>query len=82
LRRLTEENVVGQLEHLRTLPTVAAALASGQLRIHGWVYDIEHADLKAFDAQHGRFVQIEPGNAGFPEATPHARFSVPTQSAA
>jgi carbonic anhydrase len=27
-------------------------------------------------------VQIEPGNAGFPEATPHARFSVPTQSAA
>jgi carbonic anhydrase len=82
LRRLTEENVVGQLEHLRTLPTVAAALASGQLRIHGWVYDIEHADLKAFDAQHGRFVQIEPGNADFPEATPHARFSVPTQSAA
>ena len=82
LRRVTEENVVGQLEHLRTLPTVAAALASGKLSIHGWVYDIEHAGQRAFDAQHGRFVQVEPGLAELPEATPHARFSVPAQSAA
>jgi len=82
LRRLTEENVVGQLEHLRTLPAVAAAMAAGLLRIHGWVYDIAHAELKAFDAQRGRFVQIEPGKRDVPEATPHARFSVPTTSAA
>jgi len=82
LRRLTEENVVGQLEHLRTLPTVAAAMAAGQLRIHGWVYDIAHAGLKAFDAQQGRFVEIEPGKGEVPEATPHARFAMPTASAA
>ncbi|AIF48600.1 carbonic anhydrase [Dyella japonica] len=82
LRHLTEENVVGQLEHLRTLPAVAAAMASGQLRIHGWVYDIAHAELKAFDAQQGRFVQIEPGRVDVPEATPHARFSMPAASAA
>ena len=82
LCRLTEENVVGQLEHLRTLPTVAAAMAAGQLRIHGWVYDIAHADLKAFDAQQGRFVQIEPGKFDLPEATPHARFATPAASAA
>ncbi|WP_199098481.1 carbonic anhydrase [Dyella sp. ASV21] len=82
LRSLTEENVVGQLENLRTLPAVAAALASGQLSIHGWVYDIEHAELKAFDAPQGRFVQIEPGKGHVPEATPHARFSMPAASAA
>jgi carbonic anhydrase len=82
LRCLTEENVVGQLEHLRTLPAVAAALASGQLSIHGWVYDIAHAELKAFDAQQGCFVQIEPGKGRVPEATPHARFSLPAASAA
>jgi carbonic anhydrase len=82
LRCLTEENVVGQLEHLRTLPAVAAAMASGQLRIHGWVYDIAQAELKAFDAQQGRFVQIEPSKGEVPEATPHARFSMPAASAA
>ncbi|WP_114238352.1 carbonic anhydrase [Dyella sp. C9] len=82
LRCLTEENVVGQLEHLRTLPAVAAALATGQLSIHGWVYDIAHAELRAFDAQEGRFVLIEPGKGRVPEATPHARFSMPTASAA
>ena len=82
LRCLTEENVVGQLEHLRTLPAVAAALAAGQLSIHGWAYDIAHAELKAFDAQRGRFVAIEPGKGSVPEATPHVRFSVPAASAA
>jgi len=82
LCRLTEENVVGQLENLRTLPVVAAAVASGQLSIHGWVYDIAHAELKAFDAQRGRFVPVEPGKGQLPEATPHARFSMPAASAA
>ncbi|WP_243050193.1 carbonic anhydrase [Dyella sp. RRB7] len=81
LRRLTEENVVGQLEHLRTLPAVAAAMSCGQLSIHGWVYDIAHAELQAFDAQQGRFVPVEPGK-GVPAATPHARFSMPAASAA
>ncbi|GLQ96561.1 carbonic anhydrase [Dyella mobilis] len=79
---LTRENVVGQLEHLRTLPAVAAALASGSLSIHGWVYDIAHAELQAFDAQRGCFVLIEPGNDELPEATPHVRFATAVASAA
>jgi carbonic anhydrase len=82
LQSLTRENVVGQLEHLRTLPTVAAAMASGLLSIHGWVYDIEHAELHAFDAHQGRFVTIEPGTTDVPAATPHARFATPVASAA
>jgi carbonic anhydrase len=72
---LTRENVVGQLEHLRTLPTVAAALARGDLSIHGWVYDIAHAELDAFDAQQGRFVKLDLNAADLPDATPHLRFA-------
>jgi carbonic anhydrase len=75
LRRLTEENVVGQLEHLRTLPAVAAAIANGSLSIHGWIYDIAHASLSAFDASNGQFVAIDPSNPKVPDATPHARFA-------
>ena len=72
---LTRENVVGQLEHLRTLPVVAAAMSRGDLSIHGWVYDIEHAELKAFDALQGRFVKIQTGTGEVPHATPHLRFA-------
>lgn len=40
LKHLTEENVLMQLVHLRTHPSVAGAMARGQLTISGWVYDI------------------------------------------
>ena len=72
---LTRENVVGQLEHLRTLPVVAAALARGELNIHGWVYDIAHAEIDAFDAQQGCFVKLDPAAGRLPDATPHVRFA-------
>lgn len=50
---MTEENVVSQLDHLRTQPVVAARLAAGTLRIHGWIYDIAHGEIRAFDAEKG-----------------------------
>ncbi len=37
---LAFENVSTQLTHLRTHPSVAARLADGTLRIHGWVFNI------------------------------------------
>ena len=46
----TEENVLAQLDNLRTHPSVAAKLKTGSVELHGWVYDIEHGDLKIWDA--------------------------------
>ena len=40
LRRLTEENVLMQMTHLKTHPSVAGAIARGELSLSGWVYDI------------------------------------------
>jgi carbonic anhydrase len=37
---LTEQNVLLQLQHLKTHPSVAAAMAAGELTVSGWVYDI------------------------------------------
>jgi carbonic anhydrase len=34
-----EENVLVQLENLRTLPAVASRLNRGDLHLHGWVYE-------------------------------------------
>ena len=69
---LTEENVVAQLDHLRTHPSVAAKLARGQLFIHGWVYDIESCEIKAYDSEKGEFRLI--GDGPLPMATPRARY--------
>ena len=40
LQLLTEENVLLQLQHLKTHPSVAGAIAMGELTVSGWVYDI------------------------------------------
>ncbi|MDH1264975.1 carbonic anhydrase [Pseudomonas sp. GD03944] len=70
---LTEENVVAQLDHLRTHPSVAARLASGQLSIHGWVYDIDAGTIRAYDASSGRFHPLEGDE--IPSATPQPRYA-------
>jgi carbonic anhydrase len=46
LRRLTEENVLLQLQHLRTHPSVAGAMAREELTISGWVYDIGKGEVR------------------------------------
>jgi len=73
---LTEENVVSQLDHLRTQPVVAARLATGSLRIHGWIYDIGHGEIRAFDAATGKFAPLLSDTGRTPEATPPARLSL------
>ena len=55
---LLEQNVLLQLTHLRTHPTVAARLAAGEVKLHGWVYDIRTGDVSAFDEAQGRFVPV------------------------
>jgi carbonic anhydrase len=59
LEVITEENVVAQVEHLRTHPSVASRLARGRIAIHGWVYNIRTSHVSAWDAQKGRFVPLE-----------------------
>ena len=73
MHRLTEENVIAQLQHLRTHPSVASRMANGQLFIHGWIYDIETGRIKAYDAQQGAFLPLNDVQT-IPSATPKARF--------
>ncbi|MCO5786976.1 carbonate dehydratase [Pseudomonas sp. G11-1] len=69
---LTEENVVAQLGHLATHPSVASRLARGDLFIHGWVYDIETSQIRAYDTEKGEFRRI--GDGPLPMATPRPRY--------
>ena len=53
-----EENVLVQLENLRTLPSVATRLVKGDLHLHAWVYKIETGEVFAFDPAAGQFVPL------------------------
>lgn len=46
INALIEENVLAQLDNLRTHPSVASRLRSGNLALHGWVYDIETGQIR------------------------------------
>jgi carbonic anhydrase len=49
LAELIEENVLQQLQHLRTHPSVAGRLADGSLALSGWVYDIGHGIVRIYN---------------------------------
>ena len=51
-----KENVLVQLDHLRTHPSVATRLRAGDLRLHGWVYSIETGEVWAYDDVQKLFV--------------------------
>jgi carbonic anhydrase len=53
-----EENVLVQLENLRTLPPIASRLVQGDLHLHGWVYKIETGEVFAYDLTCGQFVPV------------------------
>jgi carbonic anhydrase len=58
LRRMTEYNVLGQIENLKTHPSVSARLFRGEIEIRGWVYDIGDGSIREADPQSGRFESL------------------------
>jgi len=59
LDRLIKLNVLSQIEHLKTHPAVAVRVANGEVKLHGWVYDIEHGGVDAYDHETGKFVPVD-----------------------
>ena len=47
----TQENVLMQMENLRTHPVVASGLSQGMIKLHGWVYKIETGEVYGFDPE-------------------------------
>jgi len=56
---LVEENVLLQLQHLKTHPHVAAKYATNKVQLHAWTYDIGKGDVKAYDGEAGYFRPVE-----------------------
>ncbi|WP_286239541.1 carbonic anhydrase [Neptuniibacter halophilus] len=59
LNEAIEENVLQQVQHMRTHPIVAAKLATGKVEIHGWVYDIKKGAVRCCSHNDSEFRDFE-----------------------
>ena len=59
IEELVEENVLLQMNHLRSHPSVAGALARDALALAGWVYDIGHGVVRMYDEDRRRFCCVD-----------------------
>jgi len=82
-RIIALENVVAQIAHLRTHPSVAAAIARGELALHGWFVDIQAGEVLGLDGMSGRFAPLT-ADRPLPVALPAAQRTAaePLQEAA
>ena len=64
MKMLLEQNVMLQLQHLKTHPTVAVAMAKGEVTLHGWVYDIKTGEVSAYDDDSNTWISVEERYAG------------------
>jgi carbonic anhydrase len=78
LQLLSQENVIAQLESVRTHPCVAVALARNQLQLYGLFYNISSGHISAYDQDLGRFA---PLSDSVPPAGPRHRVSGEKQAA-
>jgi carbonic anhydrase len=57
---IVRENVLLQLDHLRTYAPVREGEGAGSLTLHGLVYHVETGDLESHDPETGRWLPLEP----------------------
>ncbi|MGA7155902.1 MAG: carbonic anhydrase [Acidobacteriaceae bacterium] len=55
---LTEQNVLLQMQHLKTHPSVAGAMARNELTISGWIYSIGTGEVRVVEDGQRTFASI------------------------
>jgi carbonic anhydrase len=61
-----EENVIVQIENLRTHALIEERLASGRLKLHGWMYKFETGRVFSYDPESGQFLPFNTSNEARP----------------
>ena len=63
VNRLSQLNVLEQMDHLLTYPEIKAKAEAGTLRIHGWWFDIAEAEVHSYDPDEKQFHVIDEAGA-------------------
>jgi len=75
LTATVEENVLVQIEHLETLPSIASRKRRGNINLWGWVYKIETGQVFAYDVKSKQFISIAEYEIPVPEEVRRRRTS-------
>jgi carbonic anhydrase len=62
-----KQNVLTQIENLKTYPIVRSKLHSGSLNLHAWIYEIESGVVFAYSANVGLFIPLEQRSFPVPD---------------
>ena len=56
---LAQDNVLLQIEHLKTHPSVQEKLRAGELVIHGWYYDFGKGEVYIYNKRQNKFISFD-----------------------
>lgn len=77
VRATIKENVLAQIENLRTHPSVRSRIMRGDVCLHAWVYNIEQGRVLGFDNDSGQFTPLSLDHLGdVPAPTPLRRAAI------
>lgn len=58
LTAAVQENVLAQLQNLRSYPFIASRLEEGRLHLSGWVFDVGQGEVFDYDPEQGQFLAL------------------------
>lgn len=61
--KISQKNVLLQLEHLKTYDLIQSAINNNQVVLHGWWFDIGEVEIYAFNPTQHAFKIIDPAEA-------------------
>ncbi len=61
--QLSQLNVLQQMEHLMSYAAIEERVKSGNLRIHGWWYDIRSGEVHCYEPDQDKFILIDDEEA-------------------
>ena len=61
--QISQVNVLQQMEHIMSYPFIRDRLEKKQVRVHGWWFDIAHADVYCYEKELNKFVVIDDKEA-------------------
>ena len=61
--QLSQVNVLEQIVHLKTYPIVQEKLAAGEVKLHGWWFDLATADVLYYNQNRHEFIIVDQDSA-------------------
>lgn len=72
VNQLSQQNVLQQIENLRSYPVVRERLAKHQLKLHAWWFELSTAMVYSYRESEGKFVVIDEAEAERTLSDPNA----------